>query len=839
LNTQQYYTLAHIPIPALRLDSTGQVTDVNTALSSLFQYNAKELLQHPIEQIMPVEVKQQHPLSWRQLALKTNKDNLTQLVTMVRKDQSVIQVRLTFAELADDYLVFFQLVNDTESLSGQSNVEMTEKMLDSIDEPYWMWDLEQDIVHYSAQFMALLGYKAETFIGPRAFWQQHIEQYVLDEINAQISSHLQGELGNIHTSCQITTQQNELKWVDMSAKVLEYRAGRAIKMFGLLRDITELKSLIKNLKKQNDFLTLAEQLNQSGHWRVDLVNNSLYWSLGMYVIHGVDPLEFEPSVARALKFYLEDERARVWAYLADAVKHKQGFHYKSTIKQKLGDLVRVEVIGEVEVNQQGEVTSIFGVFRDISKDEEQIEKLKLLALVHNTINVPVFFIDEKDNVVYQELIPQKEAKKGVLFNYINFTITDYLAFKKQAREVGQVIRKNISFDNFISVFDLSVTFEQDERIYIWVVDNVTDKFKKEQQQIISNRLALLGNTFGNVSHDINNVLGVALGSVEMLEMKLKQGDQNINKYVERVKNAIDKGKSVTERLLAFTRKPNIDVALFDPIQDIKDNQYLFEQLLLSTINLTINLTVAECQIKFPKGEFINILLNIVLNAQDAIQENGVSGKIDISAQINAYQKLEIHIKDSGSGIADENLTRIFDPFYSSKSINKGNGIGLANVYNTMYKHNGEIQVEGHGALGGAHFTLLFPCTVHKEALLQAEKAVKTNGISGKNVLVLDDEVSIGEFVALYLEQQGAVPICISSRQELIATLAEKPPLEVFVTDMILPDLSGREAVNLVRQVYPEIKVYSISGYIAVEESSWEYPVLRKPFNSAELAAFLS
>ena len=215
--------------------------------------------------------------------------------------------------------------------------------------------------------------------------------------------------------------------------------------------------------------------------------------------------------------------------------------------------------------------------------------------------------------------------------------------------MGQIKQNNISFDKYNSVFDLSVTYEAEEGIYIWIVENITEKFRKEQQQIISNRLALLGNTFGNVSHDINNVLGVALGAIEMLEIKFSKGE-DVSDYIERVKNAIDKGKDVTERLLAFTRKPTIKVVSFDPIQEIYDNQYLFRQLLLSTIKVNFHFEPVHCLINFPQGEFINILLNLVLNAQDAIQEKGLSGQIVISANIINANRLEIHVKDSGIGI---------------------------------------------------------------------------------------------------------------------------------------------------------------------------------------------
>lgn len=476
---------------------------------------------------------------------------------------------------------------------------------------------------------------------------------------------------------------------------------------------------MKKLQKQNNYLKLTEELGNSGHWRFDLETISLYWSKGVYDIHGVTPEKYKPTLESAINFYVIDERVKVKAYIETAINNKQSFHYKSIISQPFGKQIKVAVHGDVELNENGDVIGVFGVFKDIDQFEEAIEKLKLLAMVNNTITVPIFFIDDKDNVVYQDLSPQSDIGNSVLFNYVNFNVSEYLTLKEKAKEEGQIKRENISFDKFYSVFDLSVTYEKDEGIYIWIVNNVTETFRAEQQQIISNRLALLGNTFGNVSHDINNVLGVALGAIEMLELKYSQGDFDISQYIERVKNAIDKGKSVTERLLTFTRKPNIKVVNFEPIKEIEDNKYLLKQLLLNTIELSFNLNNCFCEINFPQGEFVNILLNLVLNSQDAIKEKGLNGKINISANVTSDNKLEIHVKDSGVGIKEKNISRIFNPFYSSKSKNIGNGIGLANVYSTIYKHNGQIQVEGFCELGGAHFTLIFDCIVLTEAPIES------------------------------------------------------------------------------------------------------------------------
>jgi len=112
-------------------------------------------------------------------------------------------------------------------------------------------------------------------------------------------------------------------------------------------------------------------------------------------------------------------------------------------------------------------------------------------------------------------------------------------------------------------------------------------------------------------------------------------------------------------------------------------------------------------------------------------------------------------------------------------------------------------------------------------------------MANKRILILDDEVSIADFVALFLENEGAKVVCANNKDQLLLAIADNDEFDLFITDMILPDLSGKEAVGLVLKKFPEVKVYSISGYIAIEDRSWDYPVLRKPFNSKELGEFLS
>ncbi|AOW78904.1 hypothetical protein A3Q34_19885 [Colwellia sp. PAMC 20917] len=598
------------------------------------------------------------------------------------------------------------------------------------------------------------------------------------------------------------------------------------------------KAIVDQLKQQNGYLELAEKVGNSGCWQIDLVKNTVFWSPGVYQIHGVDEDAYKPTLAGTVNFYIEKERERVAAIFQNSIDNKEGFYFKSVIVKTDGVKIKVESIGDVELDDSGQLKSILVVLRDITEMEVNYEKLKLLAMVNYTEKVPVFFINESDNLVHQDINRYRYEENKNLFSYVNFTTNDYLQLKKLAKAEHKLKRFNISYDNYTSVFDLSVTYESESSIYIWIVENVTEKYRLEQQQAISNRLGMLGNTFGSVSHDINNVLGVALGSIEMLELKYSQGEKDISSYISRVKNAIYKGKNVTERLLEFTHKPSVKIVNFDPVKEIRENKYLFEQLLLKNIKIKYAIKNVDCNIHFPQGEFINILLNLVLNSQDAIQNKGINGQIEISANIVDENKLEIHVIDNGVGITNENLTKVFDPFYSIKSVNKGNGIGLANAYNTMYKNNGHIQVKGDSKLGGAHFILTFKCQV---GLLSSEISVRRShgSLQGKRILVLDDEVSIAEFVGLYLDSLGAEVICVNNKLDLERQVNIIDDIDIFITDMIMPDLSGAEAVDIVKNKFSQVTIYSMSGYMAIENNGWEYPVLRKPFNSEELSKFLT
>lgn len=839
MNQTSPLPLDALPYPTIRIDNCARIVEINHSLTSLVGYELQDLLGVKVEQIIPqlslllniIEKKQEERLF-------DVTRNFSQVVTIINLDQKLLNLEVKFKSSHGIHILCFaesenHLLHDCVD---NPEYQQAHVVLTFMLKPFWEWNIKTNTVFYSPIVMKLLGYKEEPYNGPASLLEKHLSEDVFKKIQQRLKSLIERKINIYDIEYPITRKDGQEIWVRDFAKVSHSEGGEPTHVFGTLEDITEHVHAIHELRKQNDYLALSERISHSGQWRIDFTTLDVYWSCGIYCIFGVNPTKYMPIITPDHKVMLSGAKNKHLICFDSALKASTAFHYKAAIVTHAGEKRKIEVIGDLEFDEDNQLIGFYGVIRNITQQEKTLGEFKLLALVNRTINVPTFFINEQDKVVYQYLATNIDGKSSGLFEYLNFSIEEYLTLKNQAKREGQVKSHNISFDLFDTVYDLSITYESKEGIYIWIIDNVTEQFKKDQQQAIGSRLALLGNTFGSVSHDINNVLGVALGSIEMLELKIAKGDSNVQDYVDRVKNAIDKGKSVTDRLLAFTRKITVKEEIFDPNKDIEDNKYLLMQMLPKAISLTLKLASDPCTIRFPQGEFINILLNIVLNAKDAINElESKRGDIEISTQcVDDYYLL--HINDSGIGIPSDKTSKIFDPFYSSKTVNKGNGIGLANVYNTLHKHQAEIKVSGYGALGGAHFTLSFKTT--EQAINQGASPQDSQSLYQQSILVLDDEASIAEFVAMVVEKKGGKVTYASTKDELVKKITGLKACDVFITDISMPELTGREAVTLVKEKFKGVKILSMSGYIGKSDENWGYPILRKPFNSKELCDFL-
>jgi signal transduction histidine kinase len=364
------------------------------------------------------------------------------------------------------------------------------------------------------------------------------------------------------------------------------------------------------------------------------------------------------------------------------------------------------------------------------------------------------------------------------------------------------------------------------------------------------RLEALGRLAGGVAHDFNNLLTVILGYAQFLRDSLPDNDPGRDLVVE-ISRAGERAGSLTRQLLTFARKQPISPLVFSPTRVVEQIQRLLKRTIGENIALTVRGDPEVGYVKMDPHQFEQVALNLALNARDAMPEGGslliettrVLVEKDHAARYpdahpGPHVRLRVH--DTGNGISAETMSHIFDPFFTTKEQGKGTGLGLAICYGIVKEAGGHILVAT--ALGqGTTFDVYLPLT---EELPEVPRVVPPKSASqrGKGtILVAEDEPVVRKMVADVLHTAGYVTLLAKDGLEAVELARSHPArIELFLTDMIMPGLSGIAAAKEVRAYHPETEVLVMSGYSAdaIENQqmlSEQIPFLPKPVTPHVLA----
>ena len=296
---------------------------------------------------------------------------------------------------------------------------------------------------------------------------------------------------------------------------------------------------------------------------------------------------------------------------------------------------------------------------------------------------------------------------------------------------------------------------------------------QEEQLRRSHKMDALGKLTGGVAHDYNNMLGIVLGYTEILQLKLD--DEECLKYVDQIQKAGERGRKLTEKLMTFSRYQNAESTELNLNSELIEQKNLLEQTLTARIQLTLDLENELWLVKLDKGDFNDAIINMVINASHAIENNGelvikTSNQHLNFKHANALELAEgdyvsLSIKDSGKGMDSDTINRIFDPFFSTKGA-KGTGLGMSQVYGFVQRSKGNIVVKSEvGA--GTEFILYFPrCNAEMASVKEnSSKRLTVNG--NGTILVVDDEEPLCELACEILTAANYDVLSASSAEKKI------------------------------------------------------------------------
>jgi PAS domain S-box-containing protein len=359
--------------------------------------------------------------------------------------------------------------------------------------------------------------------------------------------------------------------------------------------------------------------------------------------------------------------------------------------------------------------------------------------------------------------------------------------------------------------------------FIGMARDITAEKKLEQQFIQSQKMECVGLLAGGVAHDFNNLLTPILGYTELLIRGFSEDDPR-HKRLQHVKEAADRAKDLTHRLLTFSRKQIIELKTLD----LGDIVCQFEEILHRTIreNIQIDIAIAPSlgKVRIDAGQIELVLLNLSVNAQDAMPEGGkltIEVKdIDLDAayaashaEISPGPYVMLAVSDTGSGMDEKTTAHIFEPFFTTKELGKGTGLGLSTVYGIVKQHGGSIYVYSERERGSV-FKVFLPRVEEDGTLIEPSLSRGNRVVSGsETILVAEDSEIVRLLVNDMLESFGYNVLVAESPERCIEIArGYQGTLDLLLTDVVMPGMNGMELIHLLRETRPELKVLFMSGY---------------------------
>ena len=380
---------------------------------------------------------------------------------------------------------------------------------------------------------------------------------------------------------------------------------------------------------------------------------------------------------------------------------------------------------------------------------------------------------------------------------------------------------------------------------------VTDRLNIEEQLRQSQKMESIGQLAAGVAHDFNNVLTVIEGHTGLLLSETQLPEPAIES-LEQIAAAAGKAANLTRQLLTFSRRQVMQAKLIDLNVVIQNVTRMLSRLLGEDITIQFNFANRLPQVHADTGMMEQILLNLAVNARDAMPKGGRLIITTSVAEVDATQVqrfaearpgtfVRLSIADTGTGIEPANLSRIFEPFFTTKAVGKGTGLGLATVYGILKQHEGWVQV--YSELGsGSTFTAYLPA-VHSE-LPSQDTAITRRDVKGgsERILVVEDEPALRQLAAQILRRFGYQ---VQTAETGVAALKvwdeAKGEFDLLLTDMVMPEgISGRELAEMLKQKKDSLRVIYSSGYsqeIAGQDLTLEegFNFLQKPYHPLKLA----
>lgn len=386
-----------------------------------------------------------------------------------------------------------------------------------------------------------------------------------------------------------------------------------------------------------------------------------------------------------------------------------------------------------------------------------------------------------------------------------------------------------------------------------VAAEVAERSRVEDTLHQAQKMEAVGQLTGGIAHDFNNLLTGVIGSLELMQRRRRSGDEtNDERYITAAVTSAQRAAALTQRLLAFSRRQTLDLKPLEVNPLVASLEDLLHRTTREDITITTHLAAGLALVRMDANQLESAVINLAINARDAMPDGGTititTAAVHLSPEEGAAMDLAegdyvtLTVADTGVGMTPEVLAKVFEPFYTTKPIGQGTGLGLSMVYGYMRQANGGVRILSQPGKG-TQVQLYMPCLGGDLDILPSEESRSAPLGVGEVVLVVEDEAVVRSLIVEVLGELGYQTLEAGNAQEAMPFLENPQRIDLMISDVGLPGMNGRQLADLAQANRPELKVLLATGY--AEGSNVEgylaanMEIITKPFAIDALANKIS
>ena len=710
----------------------------------------------------------------------------------------------------------------------------------------WDWNVARDEIYYNDQWRLSIGIDPQELLRREQLHERLMlpdDPVVLD----QFERHFRGATNYFESEYPLPTAYGKDKWFRARAKVAKRdERGKALRVIGVLLDISRRKQHLQETLEVQQRWERAVHGTSDGLYDWDLVTGHVWYAARFRAIVGYAEHDFPDTFAAFQSIVHEADRALVVASIRAHLENRTVLDVRCRIRNASGQQLWCRLRGQAERNAGGHPMRLAGSISDIGAQVEAEAAVTHSRYFYGTIldSLPLYvaYADHHERIVYanrkfQEFfaLPIAEGEghtvREVLGERRYEAINPFIRAALQGRTIEQQGRLR---DATGRVIDMEGAFvpHRDESGTVQgcfvAARDVTEKRLLEAELRQSQKMEAIGRLTGGIAHDFNNLLAVIIGNTQLLTRSLRESPRLL-KQADTALRAAMRGGELTRRLLAFARQQVLEPKVVD-LNALVSGMYEFlRRSMTGEIDIRHRAAVDTWPIKVDPGQLENAVLNLVINARDAMPEGGTITIATRNVVIDAATAIEraigedtllpgdyvlLEVVDTGLGMSSDTLKRVFEPFFTTKDVGKGSGLGLSMVYGFVKQSEGYISLSSAEGQGTA-VHLYFPRTQARAERASLEGSASTESLprGDETILVVEDNSDVRATAIEILGSLGYRLLEANNGHQALEQFRQHPDIALVFSDVMLPGgVLGTSLATKLCERRPGLKVLLTTGF---------------------------